>query len=242
MIRWILWLDVLAVFLVIAICDLNLTVHLALGRPRAWLLFILLVLLLAGTLFLAYYLFVWRPLRTARRIGPAPHLSTIMFIADRYAVRTLIVWMIFTGSAAGDTGSSRGITVYLLMGSPICRMGNSPLAATLGSVCPKARCVNKISHDRHPHFGRDRAEPGRRYFLGRPETFNFLDFTFICSKSRPGKFETKRGQRGWHARKEWTAKARNHPRVASALPHSEGTAYKPSDGEIAVCPRVDGVD
>jgi hypothetical protein len=96
MIRWILWLDVLAVFLVIAICDPNLAVHLALGWPRAWLLFFLLVLLLAGTLFLAYYLFIWRPLRTARRIGRAPHLSTIMFIADRYTVRTLIVWMIIS--------------------------------------------------------------------------------------------------------------------------------------------------
>src|SRR5262245_48690205 len=64
MIRWILWLDILAVFLVIATCDPNLAVHLALGWPQAWLLFFLLVLLLAGTLFLAYYLFVWRPLRT----------------------------------------------------------------------------------------------------------------------------------------------------------------------------------
>ena len=34
------------------------------------------------------------------------------------------------------------------------------------------------------------------------------------------------------------AKARNHSRVASALPHSEGIAYKPPCGEIAMCPRV----
>ena len=34
------------------------------------------------------------------------------------------------------------------------------------------------------------------------------------------------------------AKARNHPRVASALPHSEGIAYKPPCGEIAMCSRV----
>src|SRR5262249_42636702 len=32
------------------------------------------------------------------------------------------------------------------------------------------------------------------------------------------------------------AKTRNHPRVASALPHSEGIAYKPPCGEIA-CAR-----
>ena len=33
-------------------------------------------------------------------------------------------------------------------------------------------------------------------------------------------------------------KARNHSRVASALPHSEGIAYKPPCGEVAMCPRV----
>src|SRR5262249_32594882 len=40
------------------------------------------------------------------------------------------------------------------------------------------------------------------------------------------------------AKKEWPAKARNHPRVASALPHSEGIAYKPPCGEIVMCSRV----
>jgi hypothetical protein len=33
-------------------------------------------------------------------------------------------------------------------------------------------------------------------------------------------------------------KARNHSRVAEALPHSEGIAYKPAKGEVAMCPRV----
>src|SRR5258708_4860050 len=46
-----------------------------------------------------------------------------------------------------------------------------------------------------------------------------------------------RGHRERHAKKEWSAKARNHPRVASALPHSEGIAYKPLCGEIAMCSR-----
>src|SRR4029078_880238 len=32
-------------------------------------------------------------------------------------------------------------------------------------------------------------------------------------------------------------KARNHARVASALPHSERIAYKPLCGEVARCPR-----
>src|ERR1700719_3803976 len=41
-----------------------------------------------------------------------------------------------------------------------------------------------------------------------------------------------------HAKKEWSAKARNHPRVASALPHSEGIAYKLLCSEIVMCSRV----
>ena len=51
---------------------------------------------------------------------------------------------------------------------------------------------------------------------------------------------TPRGRRGRHVRKECAAKARNHSRVASALPHSEDIAYKPPCGEIAMCPRVGG--
>src|SRR3954452_21931694 len=34
------------------------------------------------------------------------------------------------------------------------------------------------------------------------------------------------------------AKARNHSRVASALPHSEGIAYKPPCGEVAMGRRL----
>ena len=39
---------------------------------------------------------------------------------------------------------------------------------------------------------------------------------------------------------ECAVKAGNHSRVASALPHSEGIAYKPPCGEIAVCCEWDG--
>src|SRR5580704_18935189 len=49
---------------------------------------------------------------------------------------------------------------------------------------------------------------------------------------------TPRGQRRRHARRERAVKARNRSRVAEALPHSEGIAYKPLSGEIAMCPRV----
>ena len=44
-------------------------------------------------------------------------------------------------------------------------------------------------------FGRFAAEDRKRRRLGKPETFNFLGFTFICSKSRRGKFQIKRKSR-----------------------------------------------
>jgi hypothetical protein len=47
-----------------------------------------------------------------------------------------------------------------------------------------------------------------------------------------------RGHRERHVKKEWSVKARNYPRVASALPHSEDIAYKPPRGEIVMCSRV----
>jgi group II intron reverse transcriptase/maturase len=44
-------------------------------------------------------------------------------------------------------------------------------------------------------FGRFAAERRQRRGLGKPETFNFLGFTFICSKTRAGKFQIKRKTR-----------------------------------------------
>jgi RNA-directed DNA polymerase len=44
-------------------------------------------------------------------------------------------------------------------------------------------------------FGRFAAERRKRRGLGKPETFNFLGFTFICSKTRAGKFQIKRKTR-----------------------------------------------
>jgi len=44
-------------------------------------------------------------------------------------------------------------------------------------------------------FGRFAAENRKRRGLGKPETFNFLGFTFICGKSRRGKFLIKRRTR-----------------------------------------------
>jgi RNA-directed DNA polymerase len=44
-------------------------------------------------------------------------------------------------------------------------------------------------------FGRFAAERRQRRGLGKPETFNFLGFTFICGKTREGKFQIKRKTR-----------------------------------------------
>src|SRR5438067_7136364 len=44
-------------------------------------------------------------------------------------------------------------------------------------------------------FGRFAAERRQRRGLGKPETFNFLGFTFACGKTRSGKFQIKRNTR-----------------------------------------------
>jgi len=44
-------------------------------------------------------------------------------------------------------------------------------------------------------FGRHAAVNREKRGLGKPETFNFLGFTFICGKSRRGKFLIKRKSR-----------------------------------------------
>ena len=44
-------------------------------------------------------------------------------------------------------------------------------------------------------FGRFAAERRKRRGLGKPETFNFLGFTFICGNSRSGAFQIKRKTR-----------------------------------------------
>jgi RNA-directed DNA polymerase len=44
-------------------------------------------------------------------------------------------------------------------------------------------------------FGRHAAENRKRRGLGKPETFNFLGFTFICGRSRRGQFLVKRTTR-----------------------------------------------
>ncbi|MGB0084880.1 MAG: reverse transcriptase domain-containing protein, partial [Rhodomicrobiaceae bacterium] len=44
-------------------------------------------------------------------------------------------------------------------------------------------------------FGRHAAAGRAQRGLGKPETFNFLGFTFICGKTRSGKFQLRRKSR-----------------------------------------------
>jgi len=44
-------------------------------------------------------------------------------------------------------------------------------------------------------FGRSAADNRKRHGFGKPESFTFLGFTFICSKTRRGKFQIKRKSR-----------------------------------------------
>jgi len=61
--------------------------------------------------------------------------------------------------------------------------------------------LGKFALSLHPQktrlieFGRFAAERRQRRGLGRPETFNFLGFSFICGKTRAGKFQIKRRTR-----------------------------------------------
>src|SRR5256886_17348116 len=65
-----------------------------------------------------------------------------------------------------------------------------------------ARGLKEFSLSLHPdktrliEFGRFAAANRKRRGLGKPETFNFLGFTFISGRSRSGKFLIKRKTRG----------------------------------------------
>ena len=61
--------------------------------------------------------------------------------------------------------------------------------------------LGKFALSLHPEktrqieFGRFAAERRQRHRLGKPETFDFLGFTFICGKTRAGKFQIRRKTR-----------------------------------------------
>ena len=58
-----------------------------------------------------------------------------------------------------------------------------------------SRCHLHPEKTRLIEFGRFAAERRRRRGLGKPETFNFLGFTFICGRTRSGQFQIKRKTR-----------------------------------------------
>ena len=70
-----------------------------------------------------------------------------------------------------------------------------------GEASAGERIVQPLSRDLHPEktrlieFGRCAAANRERRGLGKPETFNFLGFVFICGKSRRGNFLIKRKSR-----------------------------------------------
>jgi RNA-directed DNA polymerase len=68
-------------------------------------------------------------------------------------------------------------------------------------------------------FGRFAAERRKRRGLGKPETFTFLGFTFICGKSRRGAFLLQRKTRGDRVRaKLREVKAQLRDRMHDAIP------------------------
>ena len=79
-------------------------------------------------------------------------------------------------------------------------------------------------------FGRFAARDRKRRGLGKPETFNFLGFTFICGKSRRGKFLVKRKTRRDRMRAKLTDDQRGD--VAAHAPTD------PPTGEVAEAGRT----
>jgi group II intron reverse transcriptase/maturase len=68
-------------------------------------------------------------------------------------------------------------------------------------------------------FGRFAAERRQRRGLGKPESFDFLGFTFICGKTRAGKFQIKRKTRADRMRaKLKTIKAEMWRRMHQPIP------------------------
>ena len=68
-------------------------------------------------------------------------------------------------------------------------------------------------------FGRHAAERRKRRGLGKPETFTFLGFIFICGKSRRGAFQLLRKTRGDRMRARLQEiKAQLRERMHDAIP------------------------
>src|SRR5882757_7840284 len=79
-------------------------------------------------------------------------------------------------------------------------LSTRPTPDASGTQCVRDR-LQEFSLSLHPEktrlieFGRHAATKRAQRGLGKPETFNFLGFTFICGTSRRGKFLIKRKTR-----------------------------------------------
>jgi len=78
-------------------------------------------------------------------------------------------------------------------------------------------------------FGCFAEERRKRRGLGKPETFNFLGFTFICGKTRAGKFQIKRKTRA--------DRMRNEAQDGSSGNAAAHAPAHPRSGEVAVLRR-----
>src|ERR1700719_1628297 len=80
-------------------------------------------------------------------------------------------------------------------------MPTTSLSVSSTRKTPDASSLQEFALSLHPEktrlieFGRLAPKNGKRRGLGKPETFTFLGFVFICSKTRRGKFQIKRKSR-----------------------------------------------
>jgi RNA-directed DNA polymerase len=76
-------------------------------------------------------------------------------------------------------------------------------------------------------FGRLAVANRKRRGLGKPETFTFLGFTFICSKTRRGKFQIKRkSRRDLPGQLEEHARGRHGTMPAQPPPAAQASSAK----------------
>src|SRR5437868_7206338 len=78
---------------------------------------------------------------------------------------------------------------------PASSMRATPVASSMQCVCGLRSSRCRSTRTRLIEFGRHAAANREKKGLGKPETFNFLGFTFLCGKSRRGNFLLKRKTR-----------------------------------------------
>ena len=136
---------------------------------------------------------------------------------------------------------SCGMPMTLLWAS-----STKPTRGASGTRCERGSSnldSNSTGKTRLLEFGRYAAERRRRRGLGKPETFTFLGFIFICGRSRRGAFLLHRKTRGDRMR----AKLREiKASCASAcmprsLPRGGGSRrWSPATSPTTQCPRTSG--